>query len=84
MSNIHKYGNPSAASVPIALHEAQAEGKIKDGDKVMLISFGAGVTWAAALLQWGEKRKELSESAISGQLKSQWNQVGAGLITPLF
>ena len=32
--NIHKYGNPSAASVPIALHEAQAEGKIKDGDKV--------------------------------------------------
>jgi 3-oxoacyl-[acyl-carrier-protein] synthase-3 len=54
-SNIHKYGNPSAASVPIALHEAQAEGKIKDGDKVMLISFGAGATWAAALLQWGEK-----------------------------
>ncbi len=56
-SNIHKYGNPSAASVPIALHEAQAEGKIKDGDRVMLISFGAGVTWAAALLQWGEKGK---------------------------
>ena len=55
--NIHKYGNPSAASVPIALHEAQAEGKIKDGDKVMLISFGAGATWAAALLQWGEKRQ---------------------------
>jgi len=56
-SNIHKYGNPSAASVPIALHEAQAEGKIKDGDRVMLISFGAGTTWAAALLQWGEKKE---------------------------
>ncbi|MCL4504360.1 MAG: ketoacyl-ACP synthase III [Deltaproteobacteria bacterium] len=56
-SNIHKYGNPSAASVPIALHEAQAEGKIKDGDRVMLISFGAGTTWAGALLEWGEKRK---------------------------
>ena len=55
--NIHKYGNPSAASVPIALHEAQAEGKIKDGDRVMLISVGAGATWAAALLQWGEKKK---------------------------
>ena len=55
--NIHTYGNPSAASVPIALHEAQAEGKIKDGDKVMLISFGAGATWAAALLQWGEKKQ---------------------------
>ena len=54
--NIHKYGNTSAASVPIALHEALEEGKIKDGDKVLLISFGAGATWAAALLQWGEKK----------------------------
>jgi 3-oxoacyl-[acyl-carrier-protein] synthase-3 len=53
--NIHKYGNTSAASVPIALHEALEEGKIKDGDKVLLISFGAGATWAATLLQWGEK-----------------------------
>ena len=52
--NIHKYGNTSAASVPIALHEAVTAGKIKDGDKVMLISFGAGATWGGALLQWGE------------------------------
>jgi len=54
--NIHKYGNTSAASVPIALHEAIQEGKIKDGDKVLLISFGAGATWGATLLQWGEKK----------------------------
>jgi 3-oxoacyl-[acyl-carrier-protein] synthase-3 len=52
--NIHKYGNTSAASVPIALHEAVTAGKIKDGDKVMLISFGAGATWSGAVLQWGE------------------------------
>jgi 3-oxoacyl-[acyl-carrier-protein] synthase-3 len=52
--NIHKYGNTSAASVPIALDEALMAGKIKDGDKVMLISFGAGATWGGALLQWGE------------------------------
>jgi 3-oxoacyl-[acyl-carrier-protein] synthase-3 len=52
--NIHKYGNTSAASVPIALDEALMAGKIKDGDKVMLISFGAGATWSGALLQWGE------------------------------
>ena len=52
--NIHKYGNTSAASVPIALHEALDEGKIKDGDKVLLISFGAGATWGGTLLQWGE------------------------------
>jgi len=55
--NIHKYGNLSAASVPVALHEAQAEGKIKDGDRVLLISFGAGTTWGAVLVEWGEKRK---------------------------
>jgi 3-oxoacyl-[acyl-carrier-protein] synthase III len=50
--NIDRYGNTSAASVPIALHEALLEGKIKDGDKVVLISFGAGATWAATLLEW--------------------------------
>jgi 3-oxoacyl-[acyl-carrier-protein] synthase-3 len=50
--NIHKYGNTSAASVPIALHEALQEGKIKPGDKVVLVSFGAGATWGATLLEW--------------------------------
>jgi 3-oxoacyl-[acyl-carrier-protein] synthase III len=50
--NIHRYGNTSAASVPIALHEALQEGKIKEGDKVLLISFGAGATWGATLLEW--------------------------------
>jgi 3-oxoacyl-[acyl-carrier-protein] synthase III len=52
--NIHKYGNTSAASVPIALDEALMAGKIKDGDKVILVSFGAGATWGGTLLQWGE------------------------------
>lgn len=50
--NIHKYGNTSAASVPLALHEALQEGKIKPGDKVVLISFGAGATWGATLVEW--------------------------------
>ena len=50
--NINRYGNTSAASVPIALHEAVQEGKIKAGDKVLLISFGAGATWGATLLEW--------------------------------
>ncbi|MFZ5447716.1 MAG: beta-ketoacyl-ACP synthase III [Thermodesulfobacteriota bacterium] len=50
--NIHRYGNTSAASVPIALHEALQEGKIKPGDKVLLISFGAGATWGGTLLEW--------------------------------
>jgi len=51
--NIHRYGNTSAASVPIALHEAVTEGCIKEGDKVLLISFGAGATWGASLVEWG-------------------------------
>jgi 3-oxoacyl-[acyl-carrier-protein] synthase-3 len=52
--NVDKYGNTSAASVPIALHEAVQEGKIKEGDKVLLVSFGAGATWGAVLLEWGK------------------------------
>lgn len=51
--NIHKYGNTSAASIPLALHEALQEGRIKEGDKVILVSFGAGATWAGALVEWG-------------------------------
>jgi 3-oxoacyl-[acyl-carrier-protein] synthase III len=50
--NIHKYGNTSAASIPIALDEAVREGKIKSGDKIMLVSFGAGFTWGSALIEW--------------------------------
>jgi len=50
--NVDRYGNTSAASVPIALHEAVSAGQIKPGDKVFLCSFGAGVTWGAALLEW--------------------------------
>ena len=50
--NVHKYGNTSAASVPLALHEALEEGRIKEGDKVLLVSFGAGATWGAALVEW--------------------------------
>lgn len=50
--NVNRYGNTSAASVPIALHEALQEGRIKPGDKVLLCSFGAGVTWGAALVEW--------------------------------
>ena len=51
--NLHKYGNTSAASIPLALVEALEEGRVKDGDKLALISFGAGLTWASALLEWG-------------------------------
>ncbi|ARS35140.1 3-oxoacyl-ACP synthase III family protein [Pontibacter actiniarum] len=52
MSNIHKYGNTTAASVPIALSEAYEEGRVKEGDLVCLAAFGSGFTWASALIRW--------------------------------
>ncbi len=52
VSNIHKYGNTTAASIPIALHEALEEGRIKRGDLVCLTAFGSGFTWGSALIRW--------------------------------
>jgi 3-oxoacyl-[acyl-carrier-protein] synthase-3 len=51
-SNIHKYGNTTSASIPIAMYEALAEGKIKQGDIVVVASFGAGFTWGASVMRW--------------------------------
>jgi 3-oxoacyl-[acyl-carrier-protein] synthase-3 len=51
--NIDRYGNTSAASIPLALAEAADDGRIKEGDLVLLSGFGAGMTWASALLRWG-------------------------------
>lgn len=51
-NNIQKYGNTTAASIPIALCEAWEEGKIREGDLVCLAAFGSGFTWASALLKW--------------------------------
>ncbi len=51
-SNIEFYGNTSAASVPICLHEAASGGRIKSGDKVLLVAFGAGFTWGTMLIDW--------------------------------
>ena len=51
-NNIMRYGNTTAASIPIALSEAWQEGKIKPGDMVCLAAFGSGFTWASALIKW--------------------------------
>ncbi|HIG88061.1 MAG TPA: ketoacyl-ACP synthase III [Planctomycetes bacterium] len=52
MVNIDRYGNTSAASVPIALHEALEQGRIQEGKYVVLVAFGAGLTWGGSLLRW--------------------------------
>lgn len=51
-NNIQRYGNTTAASIPIALHEAALAGRVKPGALVCLAAFGAGFTWAAALVRW--------------------------------
>ncbi|MBO3099426.1 3-oxoacyl-ACP synthase III family protein [Gelidibacter pelagius] len=51
-NNIQKYGNTTAASIPIALTEAWEEGKIKEGDVVVLAAFGSGFTWGSVIIKW--------------------------------
>lgn len=51
-NNIDKYGNTTAASIPIALAEAWEQGKVKEGDLVCLAAFGSGFTWGSALMRW--------------------------------
>ncbi|HYO88601.1 MAG TPA: beta-ketoacyl-ACP synthase III [Candidatus Limnocylindrales bacterium] len=53
MSNLERYGNTSAASIPIALCEAVTQGRVADGDYVAFVGFGGGLSWAAMVLQWG-------------------------------
>jgi 3-oxoacyl-[acyl-carrier-protein] synthase-3 len=53
-SNLERYGNTSAASIPLALEEAWKDGKIKHGDLVLIVAFGAGLTWGATLLRGHE------------------------------
>jgi len=50
--NVDRFGNTSAASIPIALHEARMSNRIQTGDLVLLVAFGAGLTWASALIRW--------------------------------
>ena len=50
--NIHKYGNTTAASIPIALSEAMNEGRVNKGDIVVFAAFGSGFTWASAIVKW--------------------------------
>ena len=51
-TNIEKYGNTSSATIPIALDEANREGLLKQGDYVLLVTFGAGLTWGASIVKW--------------------------------
>jgi 3-oxoacyl-[acyl-carrier-protein] synthase III len=51
--NVDRYGNTSAASIPIALFEAEQAGKLSEGDNIVFVAFGGGLTWAAGAVRWG-------------------------------
>jgi 3-oxoacyl-[acyl-carrier-protein] synthase III len=51
--NVDRYGNTSSASIPIALCEAIEQGRVRQGDRLVVVGFGAGLTWASAVVQWG-------------------------------
>ena len=53
LTNLAAYGNTSAASIPLALDEAVRSGKVQPGDIIASAGFGAGLTWGAAIFQWG-------------------------------
>jgi 3-oxoacyl-[acyl-carrier-protein] synthase-3 len=63
--NLDRYGNTSAASVPLALVEAIEEGRLKDGYKVAMVAFGAGLTWASAVVQMGTGEISAAHSLFS-------------------
>lgn len=62
--NIQRYGNMSAATVPVALVEALEEGRVAPGSHVLLTGFGAGLSWSAHVLRWGARTTPLGESAV--------------------
>jgi 3-oxoacyl-[acyl-carrier-protein] synthase-3 len=49
--NVQEYGNTSSASIPVALHEARTQGRLKKGDVCVMVAFGGGFTWAAAAIK---------------------------------
>ena len=66
-TNVQRYGNTSGASIPLCLYEARAEGRLREGDLVLLMGFGAGLTWGACLLEWGRGNGDAdSRGALDG------------------
>ena len=62
--NVHRYGNMSAATVPVALVESLEEGRVKPGANLLLTGFGAGLTWSAHVVRWGERTTPLGQSDV--------------------
>jgi 3-oxoacyl-[acyl-carrier-protein] synthase-3 len=64
--NIDRYGNTSSASIPVALCEAEEQGRLHPGDTVVMVGFGAGLTWGAGAIQWAAHVAPQSTRALAG------------------
>ncbi|MFN8374625.1 MAG: beta-ketoacyl-ACP synthase III [Anaerolineae bacterium] len=73
MMNVDRYGNTSAASIPIAIAEAVKEGRIKEDDHVALVGFGGGLTWASMVIKWGVPHAQ--EAAILKKQRREFSYV---------
>jgi len=62
--NVHRYGNMSAATVPVALCEALEEGRVQPGALLLMPGFGGGLTYCAHLVRWGERTAPLGTSSV--------------------
>jgi 3-oxoacyl-[acyl-carrier-protein] synthase-3 len=78
MSNVDRYGNTSAASIPIALCEAIEAGRVKDDDYLVFVGFGGGLSWASMVLQWGAPEPEHQATRL-GQQRRQLSYILARL-----
>ena len=72
--NLDRYGNTSAASIPIALCEAQSSGRLTDGANLVFVAFGGGLAWAAGVVRWGVKGVKRLEHREADRAESAPNQ----------
>jgi len=58
--NVDRYGNTSSGSIPLALADAEAEGRLRDGSLVLMTGMGAGLTWGSSLMHWTEQQERIA------------------------
>jgi 3-oxoacyl-[acyl-carrier-protein] synthase-3 len=83
MVNLDRYGNTSAASIPIALCEAIQQGKVKENDYLAFCGFGGGLAWGAMVVKWGAPKPRVEERAILKEQRRQLSYTLAELRTRL-
>lgn len=72
MNTVAQYGNTSAASIPMALYEAVRQKRVSEGDYIVFVGFGGGLTWAAVVIKWGIPRPETRQSSRMAQQRRQF------------